>query len=94
MLLRILQIVTGLLLIPMFCLGLMAGLSGGGLNPAYQRIGGLMLWSPAVGILGLIVAELLHRFQLPTAALMAIFIPLLVWIGLLVWLQVETGFFF
>ena len=94
MILRILQGVDLLLLIPMFCLGVMVGLSGGGLNPVLGHISGWMLFSPLVGIAGVIVAEVLRRYEQPTLAVIAAVVPLILWTVLIVWLQRETSFFF
>jgi hypothetical protein len=91
---RILQVVDLLLLVPMFCLGVMVGLSGGGLNPVLGHISGWLLFSPLVGIAGVVAAEVLRRYEQPTLAVIAAVIPLLLWIGLLIWLQRDTGFFF
>lgn len=92
---RLLQILDVILILPMIVLGFMAGLSGGGVTPAFQRIGQLMLVvAPIVGIICVIVAEILWRGNQPTAATLVVLIPLAVYVGLVIWLQVATGFFF
>lgn len=93
--LGLLQVGVGCLIIPMMCLGLMAGLSGGGLTPSFQRIGELLLGvSPALGIVSLIISVVLARFGFTTLAYVAIAFPLVFWIVMIVWLQRDTGFFF
>jgi hypothetical protein len=94
MAIRILQVVDLLLLVPMFCLGVMVGLSGGGLNPVLGVISGWMLFSPLVGIAGVVAAEVLRRYEQPVLALIAAVVPLILWMVLIVWLQRETNFFF
>ena len=60
--LRISQVVVISAIVPMMCLGLMASLSGGGTNPAFQRIGGqLTSLSPIVGVICLIFSWLLQQ---------------------------------
>jgi hypothetical protein len=91
---RVLQILVPLAIVPMMALGLMSMLSGGGMTPAYQQIGRVMLWlSPLAGIAGLILSLVLWHFGQSLLAYLAILTPLLVWAGLLLWLQIETGFF-
>ncbi len=94
MMLRILQITIGLSIVPMMCLGLMASLSGGGTNPAFQRIGGqLTSLSPIVGVICLIVSWLLQRSGRPRMAYVILVIPLIIWGFLIFQLHRETGFF-
>jgi len=94
MMLRLFQVMTFCMIVPMVCLGIMAGLSGGGMTPAYQRIGqSLFTISPLVGIVGVVASVILQRMGYPTLAYVALGIPIVVWIGLLIWLQRETGFF-
>ncbi len=93
--LRVLQVAVALSIIPMMCLGVMSGLSGGGLTPAFQRIGQLLLTlSPIVGVGGVAASILLWRWQLPVLAYAVIIIPLVMWVWLIVWLQSATGFFY
>lgn len=93
--LRLLQIVVSLMVVPMMCLGIMASLSGGGMNPAFQRIGQLLLTlAPLAGILGVAASFILQRMEQTLLAYIVLTVAILVWIGLLVWLQRETGFFF
>jgi hypothetical protein len=94
-LLRILQIVDGLLILPMLALGFMSSLSGGGMTPAFQEIGQRMiatvLYLPVPCI---IIAEILHRRTSFTwAGVVFAAIPLVVWAWLVLRLQVATGFF-
>lgn len=94
MLFRSLQVIVLCLIIPMMCLGMMAGLSGGGLNPTFQRIGQILLvLSPLIGLIGLVGSIILWRIGQPQLAYIAISVPIVMWFGLLIWLQVETGFF-
>lgn len=91
---RLLQVVVSCMIVPMVCLGFMAGLSGGGLNPAFQRIGQTMIVvSPIVGIVAIVASFILHRMEQTQLAYVSLAIPIVVWIGLLIWLQLETQFF-
>lgn len=91
---RLLQIVDILIILPMMALGLMAGLSGGGLTPAFQRIGQLMLVTPPfVSIIAVIVAEILWRVDQKSWAYVVVLLPLVWYIGLIIWLQTSTRFF-
>ena len=93
--LRLLQVIVALLIIPMMCLGMMSGLSGGGLNPSYQRIGQVLLvLSPLAGIAAVVVSFILQRLELSFPAYAAVAAPLVMWFVLMAWLQRETGFFF
>ncbi len=92
--LRIVEMVIGVLILVMMALGLMSSLSGGGLNPAYQQVGGLLLrMSPIIGVVCIIIAELLSRTQFRPLAYIVLAIPMVFWAVMLVWLQRETGFF-
>ena len=91
----LLQIAVSCLIVPMMCLGIMASLSGGGMTPAYQRIGQILLVLPPItGILAVVISFILQRLGLSTLAYVALAVPILIWVGLLIWLQRETGFFF
>ena len=93
--LRILQVIDFLLIGPMMCLGLMAGLSGGGLTPALQQVGtALLVVSPILAVVAIVAAEILLRVQLPIIGYVALAIPLLFWVAGVVWLQITTRFFF
>jgi hypothetical protein len=90
---RILQIVVGLGILPMMALGLMSSFSGGGMTPAYQDIGGkLLFWSPLAGVPALIISLLLWHFGQSVLAYIAILIPIAGWAYLLIRLRIETGF--
>ncbi|MEM6431412.1 MAG: hypothetical protein AAF708_19395 [Deinococcota bacterium] len=92
--LRILQIGVGLLSPLIALLGLMAALSGGGMNPAFQQIGGWLMYVPLPSAaVGIILSQLLWRWKQPWLALIVIILPLVVWAGLLVWLEQRTNFF-
>lgn len=97
--LRIVEGLVGLLILPMMALGLMASLSGGGMTPAFQEIGSrLIVWSLFVPLVCLVLAEVVHRFVKlpPYATVIAIVIaavPIAMWVWLVVWLERETGFF-
>ena len=94
MMLPLLQVVVFCMIIPMMCLGIMAGLSGGGMNPAFQRIGQLLLvLSPLLGILGIAASFILHRMGQTLIAYILLAVPVMIWVGLLIWLQRETQFF-
>lgn len=91
---RILQLISILMIIPMMCLGLMVGLSGGGLNPTFQQIGRYLFTTPIpMAVVCLILAEVLWRMNQTVPAYIVMGGLLIVWSGLLVWLQLETGFF-
>ena len=92
--LTILQVLTGLLIIPMMCLGLMAGFSGGGNIPAFQQIGGWMLViAPIASIIGIVASVVLRQMQHQNVAYFVISMALLLNIFLIVWLQIKTNFF-
>jgi hypothetical protein len=92
--LRILQIGVGLLSPLMVLLGVMVSLSGGGMNPAFQQIGRWLLYLPLPSALGgIVLSQLLWRWKQPWLALLVIVVPLIVWVGLLVWLEQRTNFF-
>jgi len=79
---------------PMMCLGIMASLSGGGMNPAFQRIGQLLLTlAPLVGFLGVAASFILQRTGQTLLAYLALAVPVLIWVGLVIWLQRDTQFF-
>ncbi|MEL6270777.1 MAG: hypothetical protein AAFV33_15230 [Chloroflexota bacterium] len=93
---RVMQIAIVLLICPMVTLGLMSGLSGGGMTPAFQIIGGrLMGWSVPLVLACVGLAELIYRRtgQLAIAAALCL-IPIGVWAWLVVSLQQQTGFFY
>lgn len=93
--LRVLHAINLLMIVPMIACGFMSSLSGGGLNPAYQRIGQILIVvSPIMPVVCVVIAEVLWRYNQPYPAYIINVIPLLVWIGLLIWLQIATGFFF
>jgi hypothetical protein len=93
--LRIIQGLNAVLICPMIALGLMSSLSGGGMTPAFQEIGGRMmgygLFAPIVCIL---VAEGIYRLTSRAwLAIPVLLVPLGIWVWLIVLLQRETGFF-
>ncbi len=91
---RLLQLITLLLIVPLTCIGIMVSLSGGGLTPAFQDIGSLlMLLSPIMPLVAVGLNEWLWRKERFTLAGVVLAIPYLVWTVLLIYLQVETGFF-
>ena len=91
---RLLQGLDVILFFPILALGFMSALSGGGLNPAFQRIGQLMIYLAPVTIVCVIVAEVLWRNAQPTIAYIVLIVPIVIWIGLILWLQLATEFFF
>jgi len=92
---RLFQILTLLGIVPMMLLGLMSGLSGGGLTPIYQRLGVfLMVKSPIIAVVCLVVAEVFWRLDQTTLAQLVCAVPGVMWLGLLAWLQYKTGFFY
>ena len=93
--LRVLQVLVFLLVLPMIALGVMASLSGGGVTPAFQEIGGRLIGlSFFVSLPLLIASEVIHRWlKLTPVSLILLVIPLIMWGWLLVRLQRETGFF-
>lgn len=87
---RVLCACNLLLILPMMAIGMMAGLSGGGLNPAYQRIGTqFLVWSTPLAIGCTFFAELLWRLGLTLPAYLLNLTPLLVWSGL--WFQLRRS---
>lgn len=95
MLFRVLQCATLLCVIPMMLLGLMLGLSGGGLKPIYQRVGArFLVGMPVVVIACLIFAEILWRNDANPFAYIVILLPFGLWISQLAWVQYHTRFFF
>lgn len=94
-LLRIVQVVVVLMICPMVALGVMSSLSGGGMTPAYQIIGGrLVSWSFLIVIPLLLASEAVHRWlKLTPLAILVCLVPFGVWAWLLVALERETGFF-
>lgn len=75
-------------------LGLMAGLSGGGGTPSFQRIGQLLLVpAPLAGVVAVVVSLVLQQVGLASAAYAILAVPVLLWAGLVLWLQRATGFF-
>ncbi len=94
MIVRIFQVINGLLICPMLALGVMASLSGGGVTPAFQIIGGRLMWmSLVVPAVCIALAELIYRrFGWPFA-LPLLIVPLVVWAWLVIELQLQTGFF-
>lgn len=92
---RLLQVINFLMIVPIMCLGMMSSLSGGGMTPAFQQIGRYMLLTPVpTALASIIIAEILWRLEQPILAYIALAVPFVIWVGLLVWLQIETGFFF
>jgi len=92
--LRILQVIIACMIIPVMCLGIMAAFSGGGMTPAFQQIGKLLLTlAPLVGIIGIIASLILQRVGVSPLAYIALAVPVIVWVGLIIWLQRATGFF-
>jgi len=92
---RLLQVTVALLIIPMMCLGMMIGLSGGSIEPSTQRITEILLMLPPVaGIAALVASFVLWRLDWSRLAYASLVAPLLIWVGLLIWAQQETGFFF
>lgn len=90
----ILQIIVGIGIVSMMCPGMMAGLSGGGNTPAFQRIGEVMLvLSLVVGIAGIVASIIFQRMESTLLTDLSLAVPVVVWIGLLIWLHRETGFF-
>jgi len=93
--LRILQILVGFLIVPMMCLGIMSAMSGGGVTPAFQEIGGrLIRLSPLVGITSVGASWLLERMHLKPLAYAALVVPIVMWVALVVDLHRRTNFFF
>ncbi len=91
---RLLQIIDVLLFFPILALGLMSGLSGGGLTPAFQQIGTMMMWLAPASVVCAIIAEVLWRMNQQPLAYSVLVLPIIIWIGLIIALQVTTGFFF
>jgi hypothetical protein len=92
--LRVLHAINLLLILPMVACGFMSSFSGGGLTPAYQNVGrALIVISPIMPVICVIIAEVLWRYNQAYLAYIVNAIPLLVWVALLVWLQIRTGFF-
>ena len=91
---RLLQLITLLLIVPMTCLGIMVALSGGGMTPAFQDIGSLLMYlSPTLPLVAVGMNEWLWRKERFTLARVVLGIPYFLWAVLLIYLQVETGFF-
>ncbi len=85
---RLLQVLVPLAIVPMMVLGFLSGLSGGGMVPAYQRIGRLLIFlSPVVGLAGLILSLILWHFEQSLLAYIAILTPAAMWVGLFLWLR-------
>lgn len=99
--LRLIQIIVFLLTIPMIALGGMSMFSEGGGTPAYQEISvQIVMMSIYIPVPAIILAEIIYRLmkhtRLPEIFVIPVFIaaiPLVMWAGLIVWLQVEMGFF-
>jgi len=92
--LRVFELLIGVLVVAMICLGLMSALSGGGMTPAFQRIGNiLMAGSPIVGLICIVLAEVLGRTQYRPFAYGVLLIPIIFWVVMIIWLQRATGFF-
>lgn len=93
---RLLHLINILLIVPMMACGFMSMMSGGGQTPIYQDLGILLLMaSPVVGIASVLLAEVIWRLapNLRRIAVLIDFMPIMMWAGLMIWLQVETGFF-
>lgn len=90
---RLLQLITLLLIVPLTCLGIMVGLSGGGRAPLPELGSLFMFLSPIMPLAAVGVNEWLWRKERLTLAWVVLAIPYLVWAVLLVYLQAETGFF-
>ena len=87
---RVLQVLVPLAIVPMMAIGFMSTLSGGGMVPAYQRIGNLLIiLSPLVGLAGLILSLVLWHFGQSLLAYMAILTPVVMWIGMVLWLRMQ-----
>jgi len=91
---RILQVIDVLLFFPILALGLMSGFSGGGNNVWFQRIGTMMLWLAPASVVCVVIAEVLWRMKQQALAYGVLVLPIIIWIGLIVALQVTTQFFF
>ncbi|MEM6281426.1 MAG: hypothetical protein AAF787_04460 [Chloroflexota bacterium] len=93
--LRIAQIINAVMIVPIFCLGMMVSLSGGGVTPAYQQIGGqLMLMAFAAPLVCVALAEGVYRLaQQPLIGAVVCLIPFGVWVWLCIRLENATGFF-
>ncbi|GEM_PF-1854928 len=91
---RLIQVIDLLIFFPMLILGLMVGLSGGGLNPWAQKLGGIMFRFSPMCIVSVIVAEFAWRFNLELIAYGLVLTPIVVWLCLLIVLQKKTRFFF
>lgn len=88
------QIAVAGAILPMMALGLMSSLSGGGLTPAFQQIGGkLMNLSPVVGLASVATSWLLEQISLKPLAYLVLCIPCAMWGMLIMRLNRETGFF-
>lgn len=99
--LRATQIIVLILILPMIALGGMSIFSEGGGTPAYQEISvQIVMMSIYIPVPSIILAEIIYRLmkhtRLPEIFVIPVFIaaiPLVMWVGLIVWLQQETGFF-
>lgn len=91
---RLLQVLNVILILPILVLGLMSRLSGGGMKPAFQRIGIMMMYLAPATVVCVIIAELLWRGPQSILAQGLLIVPILMWIGLIVWLQRATQFFY
>jgi len=91
---RLLQVIDILLFFPILALGLMAGFSGGGNNIWFQRIGTAMLWLAPASVVCVIIAEILWRLNQQTLAFGLLVLPIMIWVGLIIALQIKTKFFF
>ena len=91
---RLLQVIDVLLFFPILALGFMSGLSGGGHNVWFQRIGTVMLWLAPASVVCVIIAEVLWRLNQQTLAFGLLILPIVTWVGLIIALQVKTKFFF
>jgi len=95
MTLLVFQITLFCMILPMSVLGVMVGLSGGGSNPTFQKVGQLlMVASPVIGILSVLVSIIFSRVGVPIVAYTALCVPIIFWVVLLIWLQRDTKFFF
>jgi len=88
------QIVVLSTILPMMCLGGMSALSGGGVTPAFQEIGGrLMKLSPLVGITSVGASWLLERLRLKPLAYAVLVVPIVMWVVMVADLHRRTNFF-
>ncbi|MEO1287649.1 MAG: hypothetical protein AAFV93_07765 [Chloroflexota bacterium] len=94
MLLRILQVLTVLPIVPTMCIGLMVAMSGGSTTTPFYSIGmRLLVLSPLVAIVSLGVPLLLERKDMTLFAYIILAVPFALWAYLLIDLQNKTGFF-